>query len=262
MKFEDLRVGDILFYDTLGHPTRVTAARAAMARGGRPASECVSITHVAIVGCISGGVPWLAHISEQGLIFNPINITKYEYKGFAYLAYRMRYDEDEFLATTAGSTAKSWALLNTDAEFHRKDDLGSGITDFEDTLADPVLTGNVVTVKGAFNQLKPYVAAFRSSSFGSGARSYVRYLSQNCVTDIPAELKQGGGPFSGMFCSMFVIAAYQTVMGEKRSDLMLALDARTTLPWTFERYVRSRISWQRLGYLDYFRGLLGENIDN
>ena len=262
MKFEDLKVGDVLFYDSLGHPSRLTAARATRARGGQPASECVSITHVAIVGCISNGIPWLAHISERGLVFNPINITKYEFKGFAYLAYRLRFDDDEFLATTAGSTAKFWALLNTDAEFHRKDEADAGITDFEDTLADPVVSGNVVTVKGAFSQLKPYLAAFRSSGYGPGARSYVRYLREHCMTEIPSELKGSSWPLSGMFCSMFVIAAYQTVLGEGRSAQMLALDARATLPWTFEKYLRGCFSWKRIGYLDYFRGLFDQNIDN
>ncbi len=259
MKFHELKIGDVLFYDALGHPQM----------GRNRGVDQVSLTHVAIVGAISDGVPWLAHVTEKGLVYNPINVVKYEYKGFAYLVYRLRYDEDVFLGTTAGSTAKFWALLNADAELHQKEltelrpetAQGTGPIDFEDSMAPAIISGEIATVGHAFSQLLPYIAALRSSSFGPGARRYIHYLTTNCVTSIPSELKRSRWPLSGMFCSMFVIAAYQTVMGETRSEQMMELDARTTLPWTMEKYLRGKISWKRHGYLDYYRGLRG-NIEN
>ena len=64
---------------------------------------------------------------------------------------------------------------------------------------------------------------------------------------IPPELRCK----NGMYCSMFVVSCYQAVFGLPQSAEMLAVDARTVMPWTLYRYIDNKMSWKCMGEIDY-----------
>lgn len=250
MKFSELKLGDIVFYD---QPFWKKASNY---------EDDVSVSHVAIVSHFTrsldgessdgesldqqGFIPWLAHVSEKNsnaLVMNPINISAYEYSEFRYLVYRLKYPTDhQIYAEKVAQTAKLWAMYNPGTQW-----------------VDKAYNKSIPTVPHAFSWLTAATSSIRSSRFGSGARSYVSYLrgltedNEGFGLNVPSQLTNSRLPFSGMSCSMFVISAYQAVLGDASAHL-LALDARTTLPWTFEKYLRSRNrqNWKRLGYLDFY----------
>ncbi len=102
-----------------------------------------------------------------------------------------------------------------------------------------------------FANSKAGVCAFRSSSYGTGAKSRARFYR--------AEKDRQGGPqdfknldresHKAMFCSMFVIACYQAVMDDATTETMLALDAKTTSPMYLDGYLRNSPLWHTVGAL-------------
>ncbi len=241
MKFGELRLGDVLFYDQ------------PFWKKNSNYEDDVSISHTSIVSHFtenSGGegfIPWLSHVSERNkhaLVMNPINLSAYEFTDIRYLVYRMKFPQDQTLfAEKAAQTAKLWTMCNPNTQW-----------------MDKAYCKSIPMVPNAFSWLTTVSSAIRSSRFGSGAQSYVHYLSgltkdkQGFGLRAPIPLTNNICPFRGMSCSMFVISAYQAVLGVHESRRFLALDARTTMPWTFEKYLRreNRFNWNRLGYLDFF----------
>ncbi|MDB5309171.1 MAG: hypothetical protein JWO38_3373 [Gemmataceae bacterium] len=87
--------------------------------------------------------------------------------------------------------------------------------------------------------------AFRSSSFGSGAKKRAAFYRahRNTRGGPPGE---DGGTFKSMFCSMFVIACYQAVMDDARTDGVLSLDAKNTSPMYLDGYLRNSPHWSTI----------------
>ena len=228
MKLDELELGDILFYFN-------------RKRSVFPGSsdKPYAVTHVAIVSHV-GTCPWVSHITENGLVFNAIKTRDYEYRGLKYLVYRLRYNQDLHFATEASQLARMWCVANDNAQLIEKKTPGNV------TSVDCVLP--VVSVPHAFNYFKSHSAIFRSASFGKKAIDYVNKLDWYRVQNIiPPELRTG----SGMYCSMFVVSCYQAVFGIAQSAEMLAVDARTVMPWTFYRYLDDKFSWKCLGEIDF-----------
>ena len=102
-----------------------------------------------------------------------------------------------------------------------------------------------------FANAKAGMCAFRSSSYGSGARSRAALYR--------AEKDRRGGPqdwknldretHKGMFCSMFAIACYQAVMDDATTEQTLALDAKATSPMYLDGYLRNSPLWYTVGAL-------------
>ena len=228
MKLNELEPGDILFY--------FNKQRFAI---GTSTTSLYSVTHVAIVSHV-GDSPWVSHITEKGLIFNAIKMREHEYKGLNYLVYRLRYSQDYHFATEAAQLARMWCIANSNAQLIEKkpsDDNAS---------IDSFLPA--VSVPDTFSYFKSHSAIIRSASFGKKAIDYVRKLDWFRVNNmIPPELRCK----NGMYCSMFVVACYQAVFGLPQSAEMMAVDARTVMPWTLYRYIDSKISWKCMGEIKY-----------
>lgn len=102
-----------------------------------------------------------------------------------------------------------------------------------------------------FGNSKAGMCAFRSSSYGTGAKARAQLYR--------AEKDRVGGPqdwknldretHKAMFCSMFVIACYQAVMDDAQTEQNLALDAKTTGPMYLDGYLRNSPLWHTVGAL-------------
>ncbi|MET4693235.1 hypothetical protein [Endozoicomonas lisbonensis] len=228
MKLDELELGDILFY--------FNRKRSVLpASGDKP----YAVTHVAIVSHV-GTCPWVSHITERGLVFNAIKIRDFEYRGLKYLVYRLRFDQDLHFAAEASQLARMWCIANENVKLTEKKTSGNAAS------VDSFLP--VVSVPHTFSYFKSHSAIFRSASFGKKAIDYVNKLEWYKVQNIiPPELRSKGG----MYCSMFVVSCYQAVFGINQSADMLAVDARTVMPWTLYGYIDDKFSWKCLGEIDF-----------
>ncbi len=107
------------------------------------------------------------------------------------------------------------------------------------------------TVSSVYDRPSIITSFFGRSMYGNQARQYAKYLHENCWSQAPAVLTEGGQHwFSGVICSYLPIALYQTVLGPSRSEQYMALDCRKTLPRDMVRYFNTNPYWEVLGKLE------------
>ena len=213
VKFTDLRRGDLMFYEY--HP---------LMEAPHP------VGHVAIVQSYKTPTPRVIHLDKSGILSNTVSEDKLV--DTAFLVFR---HSDQAIAEKAATTAFNW-LIHSGSESY------------------PSRSGRqtVLLTKGVFNNLALKQSGFRSSSYGRGARSFVHRLCSECGDYPPKEFTQLSSLFDrGAICSGFVIAAYQTALGESLCPTHLALDARNTTPLRLKKHLDNHPFWHSAGTIPH-----------
>ncbi len=209
MELTELKRGDLLFYDF--HPF-----------GG----EYQVAAHVAIVQSYKAPRPKVIHLDISGILLSTLSDERLVYTTFHAIR-----SSDQAVAEKAATTAFNWLIYSNCKKYISRSGRNS-----------------VLLSKGIFNKLALTQASYRSSSYGRDAHSFVQRLCRECSDAPPVELTQSSSLFDrGAFCSGFVIAAYQTALGEQLCPTHLALDARNTKPLRFKKYLDTHSFWQHAG---------------
>jgi hypothetical protein len=217
-----LRVGDILlFYATNGVTVGETAVKAlkimtvlpavasAVQGGANAFVGSASCNHAAIVsGFRDGAVPTALYSHATG--GDPAVSTVQLLAGEGGSCQVFRQDNDH-IADQAGEVAQTWA---------------------------PLAQGSNMR----YSAWKAFGSVFRSSSYGPAAKQrQALYRANRATQQGPQDLRDHH--VKSMFCSMFVIACYQAVMGDVLTESVMALDAKNTSPMYFDGYLRNNNWW-------------------
>ncbi|WP_330925887.1 hypothetical protein [Candidatus Sororendozoicomonas aggregata] len=217
MEFTDLKRRDLLFYDI-----------------HRVGKDIQPAGHVAIVQNYGTPTPKVIHLNDSGILLNYISEDR-----LADTVFHSIRPSDPALADKAANTVYNWLIHSA---WKQK----------------PSRSGNstVLRTRGIYNSFALAQASFRSSSYGRGARSFVRHLCSDCCYYPPVEFTQFSSSFDrGAFCSGFAIAAYQTALGEQLCPTHLALDARNTTPLRLKKYLDTHVYWQHSGTISIMTSL-------
>lgn len=111
-----------------------------------------------------------------------------------------------------------------------------------DILVDPILP---------YAAGKAVASAFRSSSYGSGAKQRARLYRQHKETKGGPPAMHDENAHKSMFCSMFVVAVYQAALSEAATETYMALDAKNTTPMCLDGYLRNNTDqWEQVNVLE------------
>jgi hypothetical protein len=91
---------------------------------------------------------------------------------------------------------------------------------------------------------------FRGHRVATQRRLFALFRQHRNTAGGPPNLKKGVGEMS-MYCSMFVIACYQAVLGDDAvTGQVMGLDAKFTSPMTLDGYLRSKGElWEEVNVL-------------
>ena len=186
-------------------------------------------SHAAVV---SRPIGRLTHITYAGLAWTGI----YEHPCQSWIAYRNVMDTS--LGSDVGALSRAWVLNNAYSGKSRQQ--RGPFTYASDSQVVP----------GILQRSSQIRAAVSLSYFGPVARSYVRYLHEECQEYPPDILTpEGATPLGGGLCSFLPIALYQALLGVEGSEWYMAIDARRTTPRALARYLDGNPYWSYIEIL-------------
>jgi hypothetical protein len=150
--------------------------------------------------------------------------------------------DDSWYAAEAASVAHIWAMKMRDPHDPRQ----AGIT------GGRQMGSKMAALDGQYGFATSVLSAVAKTTYGPKARgraSTYRQYSRN-IQGPPSF--RGGAWRSHLFCSMFVVAAYQGASASDREvNQFMQLDAKYTSPHDLQNYLFRNAHWERGNWDDY-----------